>query len=113
MRRCLACHALLASTSRPDRVYCCSGCRVAAHRARRHAGGPERRLRLAELVDSLEPHIAELALVDGISKAAAEDWRAAAFLLSRRFPQRWAARRRDELDGIDDELDELLGDDPA
>jgi hypothetical protein len=105
MGRCVRCGTVIAG--RRDRRFCSSACRTASHRERHAAGAGTRRLRLEELVDAVEPHLAEAALVAGISEAARESWTAAAWLLERRYPSRWAARGR----GADVvfEPDELLG----
>jgi hypothetical protein len=63
-------------------------CRMAAHRRRRtpQPTPPE----LERMSYAVPPTSAEIALVGGIERAAAEDWRAAAWVLARRWPQRWA-----------------------
>ena len=106
-RRCLSCGALLTSTSRPDRRYCTTACRMAAHRAR-HAAERLRPIELDRLVALLDAPKAEVALVAGISVAAAESWQAAAWLLSRHWPERWAAEKAPALaaDDSGDPLDE-------
>jgi hypothetical protein len=101
-RRCRGCGALLASTSRRDRVYCSSGCRVADHR-RRHA--PPSPADLARLADDLPPAVAESALVAGLRDAARLDWKAAAWLLERRWPERWAPIERSTSIDVRDEFD--------
>jgi hypothetical protein len=90
-RRCLGCGALLASTSRSDRKFCGVACRVADHR-RRHAGPSP--AELAGLADELPAAVAESTLVAGLRDAARLDWKAAAWLLERRWPQRWAPAER-------------------
>jgi hypothetical protein len=89
-RPCLnpACRALLSTLSRPDKRYCSTACRVAAHR---WAQATDRLppAALARLAEELPPAVAEGALVAGIARAAAADWKAAAFILERRFPSRW------------------------
>jgi hypothetical protein len=66
---------------------------MAAHRARQAA----KRLAPAELerlVERLPPTAAESALVSGIAQAARADWKAAAFILERRWPERWSPVER-------------------
>jgi hypothetical protein len=58
-------------------------CRTAAYRARQRVSAHARRLRLVERVNAAEPHVAELGLIAGIARAAAADWRAAAWVLER------------------------------
>jgi hypothetical protein len=58
--------------------------------------------RLAAAVD---PAVAEPALVVGIAVAASRDWHAAAWILERRFPQRWGAGRVAADDDDDSRLD--------
>jgi hypothetical protein len=87
---CKHCGAAIAGRS--DRRFCDPACRTAAHRARHRVRAGARRLRLVERVDIVEPDIAEDALALGITQAAREDWRAAAWLLERQFPERYALR---------------------
>jgi predicted nucleic acid-binding Zn ribbon protein len=95
-------HCGAAIGGRSDRRFCDPACRVAAHRERHRVSARARRLRLVERVDAAEPHIAEVALAFGITEAAREDWRAAAWLLERQFPERYALRPR-EPDDLDDD----------
>jgi hypothetical protein len=109
-RRCEneSCHALLASTSRPDRRYCSDSCRQLAYQRRRGpASRPSSidrrrdrdRATLIELERVLASHLEEPHLVALIAKAARSQWRAAAWILERRYPERWGVRRdvrRDE-----------------
>jgi hypothetical protein len=87
-RRCRSCGALLASTSRPDRRYCSASCRVTAYRQREAEPGMTAS-ELDRLVAMLDAPKAEVALVAGISVAAAGSWQAAAWLLERQHPERW------------------------
>jgi hypothetical protein len=78
---------------------------MAAHRARQAAKrlAPEELERLAETVP---PAAAESALVTGIAQAARADWKAAAFILERRWPERWSPTERTAASGGDEhELD--------
>jgi hypothetical protein len=84
---------VLASTSRPDRVFCSATCRSAAYRPRQAAESLAP-AELARLADALPPAVAEAALVAGITQAARVDWRAGAWLLERRWPERWAELER-------------------
>jgi hypothetical protein len=52
------------------------------------------RAKLTELVDELEGPRGEAALVLGVARAAATNWGAAAWLLERRWPERWGLGRR-------------------
>lgn len=66
---------------------------------------------LDRLVDALEPAVAESALVAGVAAAAREDWRAAAWVLSRRWPERWASvERATAPSGTADGFDSEFGD---
>lgn len=100
MRRCGHCGAVLAASSRADRTFCSTACRVAAHRLRRTPPPPPD---LAQLTETVQPALAEVALVHGEAAAAAEDWTAAAWLLERQYPERWSRGAR----GQDAEEEEL------
>lgn len=86
-RHCRGCGVLLAATSRPDRRFCSPVCRLREHR-RRH-GPVVTPVELDRLVGRVDAALAETALVNGIARAAAADWRAAAWVLARRYPERW------------------------
>ena len=87
-RRCLSCNAVIAATARGDRRFCSTACRMRAHR-RRHGLRSVSRDQLELLIAGVEPPLAESALVEGIARAARDDWKAAAYILSRRWPERW------------------------
>jgi hypothetical protein len=107
-RRCAACGAVLASTSRPDRRYCNSGCRVAEHRRRRDVLATRvTRDDLARLLDRLAGPAGEAALVAGITRAASEHWAAAAWLLERRWPERWGLSQRARIATLDEDGGDL------
>ena len=84
MRGCELCGVKL--DGRADRLYCSPRCRVAAHRAR------EREARESVQAAALD----EVTLVESIAAAGATNWRASAWLLERRWPERWSARPRSE-----------------
>jgi hypothetical protein len=89
VRYCLACGRPLALYVRADARYCSTGCRVLAHR-RRHGSGFTAG-DLDRLAESAGP-IAEPLLVAAVQAAVMRgNWQAAAWVLSRRWPQRWAA----------------------
>jgi hypothetical protein len=96
-RRCESCARLLASTSRPDRRFCSPACRQRAYDERRraadHRGNRPAPALLAELEAAVERATDEVRLVAIVAAAAPTNWRAAAWLLSRRWPERWGARR--------------------
>jgi hypothetical protein len=96
-RRCESCGRPLGWTSRPDRRYCGAACRQRAYDERRRAARkpavePAPAL-LAELEAAVERATDEMRLVAIVAAAAPTNWRAAAWLLSRRWPERWASRR--------------------
>lgn len=107
MRHCLACGRPLALHRRADARYCSTRCRVLAHR-RRHGSGFTP-LDLDRLAEAAGP-IAEPLLVAAVQAAVIRgSWEAAAWVLSRRWPQRWGApagrvgREPDELDALEPE----------
>jgi hypothetical protein len=81
---------------RADKLYCSDLCRLRAFR-RRSRERVELSLRSPSTEELLarisEPRL-EAALVSGVARAAARDWRAAVWILERRWPQRWALNRR-------------------
>jgi hypothetical protein len=121
-RRCESCRAPLPTTARRDRRYCNGRCRAAASARRRReaqaaAGtGIGAGVLPPELQAALDHALEEHRLVARVAAAAPTNWRAAAWLLSRRFPDRWGDHRavsgREVLPGLiaDDpfrEVDEL------
>ena len=46
------------------------------------------------MMSAVDTALAEASLVAGIMLAGRSDWRAAAFILERRWPERWALRAR-------------------
>jgi hypothetical protein len=88
VRRCRNCDAVL-NGGRRDRRYCDATCRRAAHRER------ERAARAALVVSlPLSAELREHELVQAIARAAEQNWRAAAWLLERRYPERWSVARK-------------------
>ena len=87
MRTCTVCGDRLPFSSRSDRRTCSGRCRTIAYRQRQHGGKVSTAL-LDRLVEAGGP-ISEVALLRGIEAAARENWEAAAFILERRYPQRW------------------------
>jgi hypothetical protein len=59
-------------------------------------------MELAQLTEMVEPARVEAALVHGIQQAAATDWRAAAWTLEQRYPERWGEKAH----GLDADLEE-------
>src|SRR5215211_6194992 len=77
--------------------------------ARGELGGEQPYRRFAEAVREAEAQ-AELESLRTIEKAAAEgDWRARAWVLERRWPQRWGRQTRTEVTGPDGAPVELSG----
>jgi hypothetical protein len=93
-RACVRCGAAL--SGRRDRRYCSGACRTAAGRERRGV----RRGLLLELANAVgDPAVAEVSLAEGLTRAAETNPWAAAWVLERRFPERWGPvgrRARDE-----------------
>ena len=92
---------------------------MAAYRARRASIEVARQALSPELAEALARATREERLVALVNDAATTNWRAAAWILERRFPQRWGPERlraRDvppvpsttsEIDGLFAEVDEL------
>src|SRR4051812_43385187 len=97
-RACANCGRILGG--RADKVFCSSACRVAAFRDRPPRG---ELVRLVDAVaDNREARL-EAVLLAAVSRAAEDDWRASAWILERRYPDRWGKADRD--DGGADLLD--------
>jgi hypothetical protein len=101
--KCEACGDPLPALSRRNRRYCDARCRRRAFEARHVPAQPE----LAPVVpiseeaqvrELLARVLAEERLVAHVAAAAKTNWRAAAFLLERRYPERWAPVRRSALE---------------
>jgi hypothetical protein len=91
-RRCETCRAVLAQTSRPDRRYCSPACRQSAYAQRRGSRSvtvisPAEQSEIARILASATR---EERLVLQVAAAAAKgQWRASAWLLELRWPERW------------------------
>jgi hypothetical protein len=118
-RRCERCGEPLPALARRDQRFCKAACRVAAHRRRQAAAEDDPSDAAALLRAALDNATQETQLLARVAGAAnrAGGWRAAAFLLERRYPERWGPQRAtlrahgerlpgDELD-VFTELDEL------
>jgi hypothetical protein len=114
--KCEACGDELPATARRNRRYCDARCRRRAYEERHAAtvaelepvspvGDITSDEHLQELLGRV---IAEERLVALVAAGAKSNWRAAAWILERRYPERWGpARRPDE-----PELPVPVGDDP-
>jgi hypothetical protein len=111
--KCENCGEPLPALSGRNKRYCDARCRRRAFE-QRHRGEPE----LAPVVqisddaqaqELLARVIAEPRLVGLVAVAAKTNWRAAAFILERHYPERWAPVRRPQ---AEPELPAVDGDDP-
>jgi hypothetical protein len=99
--KCEACGDELPATGRSDRRYCDARCRRRAFEER-HAAAPE----LAPVVplSEDEQHVQELLgrvlreerLIGLVAAGAKTNWRAPAWILERRYPERWGPVRPQE-----------------
>jgi hypothetical protein len=107
--KCEACGDELPALARRNRRYCDARCRRRAYEER-HAPTPELPASLAPVLpigEDEQAHVEELLrrvlaeerLVAQVAAGAKTNWRASAWLLERRYPERWGPRRpQDELD---------------
>jgi hypothetical protein len=118
--KCQQCGDPLPATARRNRRYCDARCRRRAFEDRHAPAGPE----LAPVVpisdneqvqELLTRVLAEERLVAQVAAGAKTNWRAAAWLLERRYPERWGpVRPQDESEpgapvvvGADDPFQEV------
>lgn len=111
-RRCESCGAALPTTGRRDRRYCGGACRAAASARRKREAQVGTRTHVGsaaippELQAALDNALAEHRLVALVAGAAGKgQWRAASWLLERRYPDRWGPGRTGN-----DEPDDLVDD---
>jgi hypothetical protein len=102
--KCEQCGDPLPATARRNRRYCDQRCRRRAHEERHAPAAPELAPVVPVAASTGEEHVQELLarvlaeerLVAQVAAGAKTNWRASAWLLERRFPERWAAMRRPE-----------------
>jgi hypothetical protein len=97
--KCEACGDELPALARRNKRYCDARCRRRAYEERHMPARPE----LAPVVpisdneqvqELLQRVLAEERLIAQVAAASKTNWRAAAFLLERHYPERWAPVRR-------------------
>ena len=112
--KCEHCGDPLPALSRRNRRFCDARCRRRAFEERHAPAAPE----LAPVVpitddrqaeELLQRVLDERRLVALVATGAKTNWRAAAFLLERRYPERWAPIRRPQ---ADEAAPAVVGDDP-
>jgi hypothetical protein len=95
-RRCGNCDRTL--SGRVDKRFCSDRCRVTAHRARRTAPAVEPQALPPELEQALARATEETRLLARVAAHAhagkPTSWRAAAWILERRYPERWGRQPR-------------------
>jgi hypothetical protein len=89
-RRCKSCEARLPGLARLDRFYCSAACRQSAYERRR---GPRRTgvvtsTEQTEIARVLAVATREERLLALVAHASKTNWRAAAWILERRWPER-------------------------
>jgi hypothetical protein len=102
--KCEACGDELPATARRNRRYCDARCRRRAHEERHAPDAPEFAAVVPVAAITEDEHVQELLakvlaeerLVAQVAAGAKTNWRASAWLLERRYPERWGAPRPQE-----------------
>jgi hypothetical protein len=84
---CEGCREPLLGPGRTDRRYHGAACRKLAFR---------RRQREREVPEEAKRELSEVGLVEYVARGAETNWRAAAWLLERRYPERWGPGAKPE-----------------
>jgi hypothetical protein len=99
--KCEQCGDPLPATARRNRRYCDQRCRRRAHEERHAPAAPELAPVVPVAASTGEEHVQELLarvlaeerLVAQVAAGAKTNWRASAWLLERRYPERWGPPR--------------------
>jgi hypothetical protein len=109
-RRCEECGAPLPALARSNRRYCRSACRTAASQRRRREAEISDIRPKSELEQAIERATEEPKLLASVVAAAARgDWRASAWVLSRRWPDRWGPPPQRQVEQVPRVLDHATG----